>query len=146
LVRPEEAGPQISLRHPRGSPPASSSISRIPLETISGVSRTSSRDAAVTLASLGNAARRCKTSAGSFFEAKTTAPPEGAAKAKEDIQGPLIFRERRGGWPRLRIAYSLFIRYCVFSSRKERLSRGKGIIGSKVCGHATHSNCNSWGK
>jgi hypothetical protein len=35
---------------------------------------------------LGNAARRCKTSAGSFFAAKTTAPPLGAEKANEDIQ------------------------------------------------------------
>jgi hypothetical protein len=84
-VRPEEAGPQISLRHPRGSPPASSSISRIPLETISGVGRTSSRDAAVTPASLGNVARRFKTSAGSFFGANTTAPPQGAEEANADI-------------------------------------------------------------
>jgi hypothetical protein len=84
-VRPEEAGPQISLRHPRGNPPASSSISRIPLEIISGVGRTSSRDAGVTPASLGNAAKRCKTSAGSFREAKTTVPPVGAEKANEDI-------------------------------------------------------------
>jgi hypothetical protein len=87
LVRPEEAGPQISLKHPRGSPPESSSISRIPLETISGAGRISSRDAAVTPPSLGNAARRCKTSAGSFLAAKTTAPPIGAGKANnEDIQ------------------------------------------------------------
>jgi hypothetical protein len=91
-VRPEEAGPQISLRHPRGNPPASSSISRIPLEIISGVGRTSSRDAGVTPASLGNAARRCKTSAGSFREAKTTVPPAWAEKANEDIWGPLYFQ------------------------------------------------------
>jgi hypothetical protein len=124
-VRPEEAGPQISLKHPRGNPPASSSISRIPLETISGVGRISNRDAAVTPANLGNAARRFKTSAGSFFEANTTAPHQGAEEANADIQGPLIFRERRGGWPRLRIAYSLFIRCWIFSSRREKLSRGR---------------------
>jgi hypothetical protein len=85
-VRPEEAGPQISLRHPRGSPPASLSISRIPLETISGAGRTSNREAAVTPASLGNAARRCKTCAGFFFAAKTTAPSAGAEKSGEAIR------------------------------------------------------------
>src|SRR5580692_11558758 len=62
LVRPDEAGPQISVKHPRGSPPVSASISRTPLETISGVGRTSNRDAGVTPASLGIAAKRSKTS------------------------------------------------------------------------------------
>ena len=34
LVRPEEAGPVISVRHPRGSPPVAASISGTPLRTI----------------------------------------------------------------------------------------------------------------
>src|SRR5437868_11799611 len=40
LEDPEEAGPQISERHPRGSPPARASISATPVETISGRRRT----------------------------------------------------------------------------------------------------------
>src|ERR1035438_2674962 len=39
LVRPEEAGPTISVRHPRGSPPVASSTSRIPEGSISGAGR-----------------------------------------------------------------------------------------------------------
>src|ERR1019366_8540402 len=39
LVRPEEAGPTISVRHPRGNPPVASSPSRIPEGTISGAGR-----------------------------------------------------------------------------------------------------------
>jgi hypothetical protein len=82
LVRPEEDGPQISLKHPRGKPPVSPSISRTPVEIISGAGRTSSREAAVTPASLGNADSRSKTLAGSF-RAKTKAPPTGAEKSKD---------------------------------------------------------------
>src|SRR6266481_1434487 len=55
LVRPEEAGPQISVRHPRGKPPVRASSSRMPLETMSGDGRTCKREAGVTAdASLGN--------------------------------------------------------------------------------------------
>src|SRR5271154_4416574 len=35
LVRPEQAGPKISVSAPRGKPPASESISAIPVETVS---------------------------------------------------------------------------------------------------------------
>src|SRR5208337_2872777 len=55
LVLPEEAAPQISLKHPRGQPPVRASSSRTPLGTISGAGRTASRDAETTSASLGRA-------------------------------------------------------------------------------------------
>ena len=48
--------------------------------------RTSSREAAVTPASLGNAARCCKTCAGFFLEATTAAPPAAAEKSGEAIR------------------------------------------------------------
>ena len=54
VVRPEEAGPQISVRQPRGRPPVSASIAAMPLETISGAGRTASREAGVTPASLAS--------------------------------------------------------------------------------------------
>jgi hypothetical protein len=56
VVLPEEAGPQISVKQPRGSPPVSASIAAIPLETISGAGRTASREAGVTAASLASPA------------------------------------------------------------------------------------------
>jgi hypothetical protein len=52
VVRPEEAGPQISVRQPRGKPPVSASISAMPLDTISGIGRTANREAGVIPASL----------------------------------------------------------------------------------------------
>ncbi len=52
VVRPEEAGPQISVRQPRGRPPVRASIAAMPLETISGAGRTANREAGVTPASL----------------------------------------------------------------------------------------------
>src|ERR1700735_4913778 len=52
VLRPEEAGPQISVRQPRGRPPVSVSMAAMPLDTISGAGRTASREAAVTPASL----------------------------------------------------------------------------------------------
>ncbi len=55
VVRPEEAGPQISVRQPRGRPPVSASIAAIPLETISGVGRAANREAGVMPASLESA-------------------------------------------------------------------------------------------
>src|SRR5271170_6626136 len=76
LVRPDEAGPQISVKHPRGSPPVSASISRTPLETICGVGRTSNRDAGVTPASLGIAAKRSKTSVPATPSKRPTAAVE----------------------------------------------------------------------
>jgi hypothetical protein len=54
VLRPEEAGPQISVRQPRGRPPVSMSMAAMPLDTISGAGRTASREAAVTPASLAS--------------------------------------------------------------------------------------------
>jgi hypothetical protein len=110
-VRPEEAGPQISLRHPRGSPPVSASISSIPLETICCAGLTSSRDAEVTPASRGIAESRFKTSAAPSLAAKATGRPSavGAQTSEEDIgisnfrerlYQRTSFREHRGGKPR----------------------------------------------
>jgi len=70
LVRPEEAGPQISVMHPRGRPPESSSISGMPLETISGAGRTSRREAGEIPANFGIADRGSKPT-GVFFGGKT---------------------------------------------------------------------------
>ena len=39
LVRPEEAGPKISVRLPRGNPPMAPSISAMPVGTVSGAGR-----------------------------------------------------------------------------------------------------------
>ena len=113
LVRPEEADPQISLKHPRGKPPVRASISGIPLDTISGEGRTSSRDAGATPASLGNAARCFRTSAGSFRGTKATARLAGLEKSEEDIKS-LKFQGTSGGSPAMRtgqlVTLSLFIR------------------------------------
>ena len=78
LVRPEQAGPQTSVRQPRGSPPIRLSISRIPLEMVSGAARLSRRDAGVTPASLGTSERRLKSASG----------PTCGTKAKEEPSGP----------------------------------------------------------
>jgi hypothetical protein len=121
LVRPEEADPQISLRHPRGSPPVSASISRIPLETISGEGRTSSRDAGVTPASLDNPARCFRTAAGSFRGAQTTVQPNWAEKSGEDMR-PLKFSGNvRGGGASIANPDTF-----AFYSLKEISSTGKG--------------------
>src|SRR6202022_3346678 len=95
LVRPEEAKPEISLRHPRGRPPVRESISRMPLETLSGEGRTASRDAGVTPASLGTAANRCKTCAGSLTKTALGRPQADCAQTcGEDNLEPQNFRER----------------------------------------------------
>src|SRR5271167_869362 len=88
LVRPDEAGPQTSVRHPRGSPPVSVSISRTPLGTICGVGRTSNRDAGVTPASLGIADKRSKTSVDQAGAATATKRPGAAVETsgKDDME------------------------------------------------------------
>jgi len=91
LVRPEESGPQISVRHPRGSPPVSESSSRIPMETISGAGLTSSRDAGVTATSLGICDSRSRTSADPDFGKKPGRRPKAISaqhREEEDINGP----------------------------------------------------------
>src|SRR5579863_4366379 len=97
LVRPDEAGPQISVRHPRGSPPVSASISRTPLETICGVGRTSNRDARVTPESLGSADKRSKANVGHAEATTATGRPKAAGETsgKDDME-PQDFRERQG--------------------------------------------------
>src|SRR5947207_9163942 len=51
LVFPDKGAPQISVRQPRGMPPVNVSSSGMPVESISGLGRTSSRDARRTAAS-----------------------------------------------------------------------------------------------
>ena len=122
LVRPEEDGPQISLRHPHGSPPVSASISRIPLETISGKGLIPSCDAGVTPASLGNAASRLKASTGSGSGTKVTARPICSEKTGENIETS-DFRERRGSGAPKRMRWSFaFYSLTQFCSIRERLS------------------------
>src|SRR6266404_1985665 len=48
LVFPDEAVPQISVKQPRGMPPVIASSSAMPLDSISGLGRTSSCDAGLT--------------------------------------------------------------------------------------------------
>ena len=48
LVRPEDARPKISVRAPRGKPPVSASMEEMPLDTIAGAGRTSSREPGTT--------------------------------------------------------------------------------------------------
>ena len=48
LVFPDEAEPLISVKQPRGMPPAIAFNSEMPVESISGLGRTSSRDAGRT--------------------------------------------------------------------------------------------------
>jgi hypothetical protein len=125
LVRPEEAGPKISVRHPRGSPPVSASIAWIPVETISGTGRILSRDAAVTPLSLGSAERRLRRSAHLSSGAKTTGRFIAAWKqTRGEAIRPRNFRERRSrkasGESRV---VSLFIRLRKFCSLTKNLSR-----------------------
>src|SRR5580704_19623370 len=112
LVRPDEAGPQISVRHPRGSPPVSASISRTPLETICGAGRTSNRDAGVAPASLGMADKRSKTSVGHAATATVTGRPKAAGETsgKDDME-PQDFMERQGLTGSGADEYSPFVRY-----------------------------------
>src|SRR5271170_2296281 len=100
LVRPDDAGPHTSVRHPRGSPPVSASISRTPQETICGAGRTSNRDAGVTPASLGIADKRSKTSIDRAGAATGTKRPGAAVETSgKDDMGPQDFRERSGPRP-----------------------------------------------
>jgi hypothetical protein len=88
LVRPEESGPQISVRHPRGNPLVSESSPRIPVGTISGAGLTSSREAGVTAASLGVCDSRSRTSADPDFDKKPGRRPKAISaqnKGEEDI-------------------------------------------------------------
>jgi hypothetical protein len=95
LVRPEEADPQISLRHPRGSPPVSASISRMPLEIISGEGRTARREAGVTPASFGTVASCFRTHAASLSKTATGWPPATCEQTNgEDNFDLRNFRER----------------------------------------------------
>ena len=63
LVFPQEAGPQISVREPRGMPPVIASTSEMPVESISGLGRTSSRDAGRTAPRLSERAIYVSTAA-----------------------------------------------------------------------------------
>jgi hypothetical protein len=85
LVRPDEAGPQISVRHPRGSPPVSTSIAWTPLETICGMGRTSNREAGVTPASLGIADKRWQTSVDQTGAATATKRPGAAVETSGKV-------------------------------------------------------------
>src|ERR1019366_5525833 len=121
VVRPEEAGPQISVRQPRRRPPVRGSIAAMPLGTISGAGRTANREAAVTPASLaslkaagkiagttrcggcpspkGSAPEGCgQISATSSSLSKTKGRPWAAEveTTAEDIDSSGNFRERRG--------------------------------------------------
>jgi hypothetical protein len=82
-VRPDDAGPQISLKHPRGQPPVNASKARMPLETISGMGRTSKREAGVTWASFGTEDK----TAPSFFSAGSATKMKGRLEAAKSTAG-----------------------------------------------------------
>src|ERR1700691_358540 len=126
VVRPEEAGPQISVRQPRGRPPVSASMAAIPLETISGVGRAPNREAGVMPASLESAEKAPEPMVGTARCGGRAWAPEGcgptsapySSKSKtkgrlwaaevetsEDIDSSGNFRERRGGKPRRHIRF-----------------------------------------
>jgi hypothetical protein len=140
-VRPEEAGPQISVRQPRGSPPVRSSIAAMPLETISGAGRTANCEAGVTPASLASLevevekARRggrtsakssapegCGQTSASFSPTKTKGRPWAAEveTTAEDIDSSGKFQ----GTPELGTpeAFSLFIRLSELCAPHYKLS------------------------
>ena len=124
VVRPEDAGPQISVKQPRGRPPVRTSIATIPLDTISGAGRTANREAGVMPASLASLEEKTevgktevdKTRCGGRPSAQTSAA-EGCAQSSvpssiktkgrpwaaevettaEDIDPRENFRERRSG-------------------------------------------------
>jgi hypothetical protein len=48
LVRPDDAGPQISVNPPRGSPPVSASHASIPLSTVAAAGLSASLEATTT--------------------------------------------------------------------------------------------------
>jgi len=95
LVLPEEAGPQSSVKQPRGKPPVSESSSRMPLETISGAGRTSKREAGVTAAASFGSASKWASSASLERAGKIKGRPKAADEntGEADIN-PQIFRER----------------------------------------------------
>jgi len=135
LVLPDEAAPQISLKHPRGQPPVSASSSRTPLETMSGAGRTSSRDAGVTCASAGRAGIRSPL--GGFPEPGAMGLPSATEKSGIDDMRPLNFRERQGGVVVLRgdirflFAFKIVLHPAWIVKRtKVRGSRGPGITTS----------------
>ena len=82
VLRPEEAGPQISVRQPRGRPPVGASISAIPLETISGAGRMANREAGVTSASRASLKAAGKRLAGVDAPRQKARPPKVVGKLR----------------------------------------------------------------
>src|SRR5581483_11087982 len=125
LVDPEEAAPQISERHPRGSPPASASTSVIPADTISGRGRTSSRDAGRTSVSLGTAESRFSR-AGPGSTGKITGWCAGSANTGNEDMRTSDFREREpgGGLPANQSSFAFYSPRELCASEGQ-LSRGR---------------------
>jgi hypothetical protein len=110
LVRPEETLPQISVRHPRGSPPVSASSSRTPHETVSGSGDTSS-EAGPTPATRTGCGR--SLGLGWLFEEKDS---QGTAEASaDDMTTSRVYAMLRGEERKLLL--SLFIRLCKMRLR-----------------------------
>jgi len=143
VVRPEEAGPQISVRHARGRPPVSASMAAMPLGTISGVGRTANREAGVTPASLASwnaETTRC----GGRASVKSSVPEGGhssaassSSKAKgrpwaaevettaEDINFSGNFRERRSCKARRHFRFLFAYENCAPGARDCQAEIGK---------------------
>ena|SRR5205823_3912480 len=91
LVFPDEAPPQISVRHPRGMPaPVIASTSFTPVEIISGRGRTSSLDAGRTSASRSDPAI-CFSSAARF--SWNSCNPAGNCRDHADKEGAIFSGE-----------------------------------------------------
>src|SRR4051812_2563098 len=106
LVRPDDAGPTISVSAPRGTPPVSASSSVIPNGTISGAGRTSSAEAGFTpgMANVPCGGRRTATSAAKANELRAaevmiTLRKGAAGKQKQEELCANYMPERAGIQP-----------------------------------------------
>src|SRR5580698_5983276 len=98
VVRPEEAGPQISVRQPRGRPPVRPSIAAMPLDTISGTGRTANREAGVTPASLASVAvekARCGGRPSVHSPSVKSSAPEGCGQTSPPSS---LIKTKRRPW------------------------------------------------
>src|SRR4029077_4197514 len=97
LVRPEDSGPQTSVRHPRGRPPLIASSCAIPQEIVSGAGRISRREAAVTPVSLGVRESCFKRTADLGSAAKGKPRPSASIRTSEEDIGSSKISGNAGG-------------------------------------------------
>src|SRR6266498_1183154 len=128
VVFPDEAEPQISVKQPRGMPPAIAFNSAMPVESISGLGRTSNRDAGRTATRRSERVMCLKMAA--FFPSNPAGKNgEGLVfNGRVDIE---TSRQKDLGWycPVANQSFSLFIRLREFCYRIGRLSSEDWVPG-----------------